>query len=332
MKSRALLLICALSAVVACASTSGDVPSITAPDLGPAPRPCGSLAERYAEPLPRREMPIDDIAFDPDRREAYMRAVLERRYPLGGWVVDVGLARGFLKGSCVTRFLGDAARTEDFMRRIPVIVHECGHYADTMGKEGVAAYSVRPDLELRCTGGASTARGGRTFPRSELLRDGLAAKWPACSPEGRTGTCDMYASLYLGGDPSNGDFELGDLGFDYLLEEALQYVQSLATGLALVVRDSGSAVSHRDGVLVHMGYVARYLRLARVAHPEVYTFLTEDACWRKAILTVWDRSVFYLDATKGEPSLGLDDVELSKLAADPELTKEIDALRSRECR
>ena len=334
MKSRAFLLITAVSAVVACSSTSGDAPSLAAPDLGPAPRPCASPAERYTEPLPRWDLPLDDLAFDPSHREDYVRAVLERRYPLGRWVVDVGLARGQarLRGSCVTTFLRDAARPEDVVRRIPTVVHECGHYADTEGATGVAVYSVRPDVELRCTGGAARASGGRTFPRSDLRGDAFAKKRPPCGPDGRTGTCDMYAHLYFDGDASNATFERGDLGFEYLLEEALQYVQSLAAGLALVERDPGQWVSHRDGVLTHMWYVARYLRHARVAEPEVHTFLTEDPCWRRAILTVWDRSVFYLEATKDESSLGLDDAELASLVSDPELTKEIDGLRARECR
>lgn len=45
-----------------------------------------------------------------------------------------------------------------------------------------------------------------------------------------------------------------------------------------------------------------------------------------------DPSAFTLDATKASRPLGLDDASLAPLVAEPELVKEIDALRARECR
>jgi len=46
---------------------------------------------------------------------------------------------------------------------------------------------------------------------------------------------------------------------------------------------------------------------------------------------VWDRAWFYLDATKGMSSLGIDDASLETLVKNPTLTAEIDALRKLEC-
>ena len=44
---------------------------------------------------------------------------------------------------------------------------------------------------------------------------------------------DNYANVYLDGDPDDDEFDGGDQGFNSLLEETLQYVNSLATGYAI---------------------------------------------------------------------------------------------------
>jgi hypothetical protein len=118
-----------------------------------------------------------------------------------------------------------------------------------------------------------------------------------------------------------------------LLEEASQYVNSLASALAFYdVRKGGSRITERDGVLTFLWYVERYLKLAREEHPDAYTFLLGDACWRQVTLTIWDRAWFYLNATKGMKELAIDDAAIETLVRDPALLAEIDALRERECR
>jgi hypothetical protein len=72
--------------------------------------------------------------------------------------------------------------------------------------------------------------------------------------------------------------------------------------------------------------------MARTQYASAYTALSQDPCWRQATLSVWDRAWFYLDATKGMSSLGIDDATLETLVKDPALTKEIDALRNLECK
>jgi len=84
-----------------------------------------------------------------------------------------------------------------------------------------------------------------------------------------------------------------------VLEEATQYVNSLATALAFKDAFAGSKSSDRDGILTFLWYIERYHLMARTEIPSAYTLLSGDACWRQATLSVWDRAWFYLDATKG---------------------------------
>src|SRR5690606_17662807 len=115
---------------------------------------------------------------------------------------------------------------------------------------------------------------------------------------------------YLDGNATDGTFESGDQGYNLLLEEAAQYVNSLATALAFEDQYERQRVSERDGILTFLWYIERYLAMARAEYPEAYALLSEDPCWRQATLTVWDRGWFYLAATAGNESLGLDDAAI----------------------
>jgi len=46
--------------------------------------------------------------------------------------------------------------------------------------------------------------------------------------------------------------------------------------------------------------------MARTAHPEAYRLLSQDECWREAILAIWGRAFFFVDLTKDLPNLGLE--------------------------
>ena len=144
-------------------------------------------------------------------------------------------------------------------------------------------------------------------------------------------TDDSYARIYLDGDPADAAFDSGDQGLDMLMEEAVQYVNSLATDYAFSDQArSGSQISARDGILTFLWYVERYLRMLRVDHPATYDVVMADPCWRELILSVWGRAWLYLDATEGITALGIDDAELEALVLDPDLLDEIDRVRQAE--
>jgi hypothetical protein len=144
--------------------------------------------------------------------------------------------------------------------------------------------------------------------------------------------CDFYADTYLDGNADDSKFDSGDQGYDSVLEEATQYVNSLATALAFQDAYAGQKASERDGILTFLWYIERYLQMGRTKYPSAYSALSGDACWRQATLSVWDRAWFFLDATSGNTNLGLDDTALEALVKDAALTAEIDALRKLECK
>jgi hypothetical protein len=198
------------------------------------------------------------------------------------------------------------------------------------GSGASSAFVVRPDLTFTCRSGDTTSRGGKTFARSLLKSDGFYAQRKACGGAAKQG-CDFYADVYLDGSASNASFEGGDQGFNSVLEEANQYVNSLATALAFVDQYKNARVSERDGILTFLWYIERYLKLAREDYPAAYALISGDECWRQATLSVWDRAWFYLEAAKGEDNLQLDADALTDLVKDSSLTSEIDALRKLEC-
>jgi hypothetical protein len=300
----------------------------------PAPQPdrLGCAGKQYTEALPSSKS-LADLSYTPATAEKYLLDALDRRYPIGKFLVQGGLSSSLAQqqGSCVDRFLHDRATAKSVLSQAQTVVHECGHFMDLgFGKGSQAAFVITPDVKLTCSAGDTTKRGGKTFARSLLRKDAYYGKRPACGAQVDLG-CDSYADTYLDGSDTNTAFESGDQGFNSLLEEATQYVNSLATSLAFKETFQGSKSSQRDGILTFLWYVERYLQLAREDHPAAYAALSQDACWRQAILTVWDRGWFYLAATAGEENLGLDDTAIEPLVRDASLVAEIDALRKLEC-
>ena len=283
----------------------------------------------YSETPPTPEVSIDDlISGYAGDYQGFVAEALTRRYPLGGEVVRRG--QGFtMLGDCVERFVGSPGSAEDVLRRIETIVHECGHFAD-LGTGGFsdAYYFINEDIEFTCTQGDTTSRGGRTFARSRINGDEYSAMRPPCGGPSSPG-CDFYGDVYLDGDPDDGTFEGGDQGFNSVLEETTQYVNSLATGYAFNDQIRGS-ISNRDGILTFLWYVERYLRMARTSYPDAYSTLSADPCWRRGILTVWGRAFFYLALTEGMGQLGINDDVILGLVTDPTLLEEIQRLRDLE--
>ncbi len=286
---------------------------------------------KYSEVLPTPQVSIDS-AISGYTSQGYMefiKSVLQARYPVGLHILEGGLgSQGFGGQSCVDMFLSSKQSASDVIRQLSTLVHECGHFFD-IGAGGFAgfAYIITPDLSFTCQGGHSTTQGGKTFARSLLNGDDQASRRSPCGGGGAGFGCDSYAAIYLDGDPDDGNFDGGDQGFGSLLEEAVQYVNSLATGYAFHDHYSFS-MSERDGILTFLWYVGRYLRLARAEHPQTYALLSQDECWRDAILTVWGRAWLFLQATEGISQLGIDDAALMTLATSPEVLQEIEALRA----
>ncbi|MBI4816730.1 MAG: hypothetical protein HY791_10755 [Deltaproteobacteria bacterium] len=304
------------------ATDAGDeVDGGTRPSVSEVDPAC--LDGLYTESLPMAGADIDsDVAsYQPTAVRAFILTVLEKRYPIGKAVVEGGLANTRL-GDCIDQFLQPSSSANEVARQLSTIVHECGHFFD-LGQSGFddATYVITPTLRFQCSGGSS--RG--TPARSLINDDELSSLRAPCGGRGSF-DCDSYADIYLDGDPNDGRFDSGDQGFDMLLEETVQYVNSLASGYALSDRYVGS-VSERDGILTFLWYVGRYLKMTREDHPAAYLKLSEDSCWRRAILTVWGRAWLYLEATEGDPALGIADRTLIALVRDARILDEIQRLR-----
>ncbi len=273
---------------------------------------------QYREVLPSSDAAIGDLTRG-YRAADYMdfvQDVLERRYPIGWYIVEGGLEHGAMD-NCVEAFLYDRGSAGAVVQQLSTVVHECGHMFDLgVGGFANATYVFTPDRRITCISGDTRERGGRTFARSRLNGDEYSDLRPPC--EGGFGRgCDHYANTYLDGDPDDGRFEGGDQGFNSVLEETVQYVNSLATGYAF--HDQYQyGISDRDGILTFLWYVERFLRMARLDYPDAYALLASQ-CWREAILTTWGRAWLFLEQTERMESLGIEDDILLELVTDPEL-------------
>lgn len=291
----------------------------------------GCIDGMYSETLPDPSADISDLVsgYSSSDVPGFVLGALARRYPIGRAIT----AGGHADRPCIEVFLRDPSSAEAVIGDMSTIVHECGHFYDnSLGTFASPAYAITDTLTLSCGGGASTQQGGLTFERSRIRDDAYQPMRMACG--GMFGDCDFYADIYLDGDPDNAMFEGGDQGFDMLLEETVQYVNSLAAGLAFTNEHmaSGFSVSERDGILTFLWYLQRYLRMARLDFPSAYEHILngEGGCWRNAVLTVWGRAWLFLEATADMGHLGIDDAVLFDLATAPELLEEIQRLRDAE--
>jgi len=270
-------------------------------------------------PTPTADIESEIASYNSDEPKPFIDAVLEKRYPIGAYLVENGLEQGAAIGDCVEIFLQDPSTAYKVIDALSTVVHECAHFFDMSDfGSGTADYYITEDLEFSCTGGDKFEYGGNTFTRNKLLEDDYTSLRPECD-SGQYSDCDFYANTYLTG-------QSGDQGFSMLMEEAVQYVNSLATGYAFYDFMQGS-ISERDGILTFLWYIERYLSLARTDYPETYTFLLENSCWREMILTVWGRAWLYLSLTDGLDSLGISDYEIKSLVMDADLLSEIQAVR-----
>ncbi len=290
---------------------------------------------KYSEPLPDASASISDLlaGYSPAAYQQFVIDVLDRRYPFGAFLVEQTANKGVngTTQNCTDFFLQSfgTGSASQVMSGLSTVVHECGHVYDTLDLFN-PVYQVTEALSFSCKdGGAGGQFGfGKTFARSLLNGDEYAALHTPCKSFGDNNCEDSYAGIYLNGDPNDASFDSGDQGFDTVLEEAFQYVNSLA--VAYAYQDQANpfgASSDRDGILTFLWYVQRYLRMARLEYPQAYQLLSGTPCWRDAILTLWGRAWLFLDATSGIPGLGIQDAKIEGLVLYPELIEEIDLLR-----
>ena len=284
------------------------------------------LDGQYQEILPDFNVEISDLItnYNSSDPASFVFAVLERRYPMGKLLVEEGRMGPF--GDCIEVFLRDRSSAQAVIEQLSTIVHECGHAADIeAGGFTNSVYLITPNLTLECNGGDTIERGGGTFARSLLNRDEFALE--ACFSGAN---CDFYRDVYLDGDPENMNFEGGDQGYYSVVEETVQYINSLAVGYAFntELRSRGS-VSERDGISTFLWYITRYLRMARLEYPGAYSAIAEDSCWRQTILTLWGRAWFFLEASESMSHLGINDQNIQDRLT-PELLDEIQRLRDLE--
>ncbi len=288
----------------------------------------GCVDGMYREVLPDVSADISSVPFS--SLDQYVDDVLARRYPVGGALVRGGRMDTRFGQPCDELFGGGASTPDEALQRMNTIVHECGHIYDGLLSSGATnVYVITDTLQLSCSRGDATDRGGDTFARSRINGDEFASLRPPCGGASGAG-CDSYADIYLDGDPDDGNFDSGDQGFNLLFDETVEYVNSLAVEWALVDQMApGRRTSARDGILTFLWYTLRYLRMARTRYPSAYERLANDACWRNAILTVWGRAWLYLQVTEGMSALSIDD-SLLDLVTDPVLLEEIQRLRDLE--
>ena len=320
--------------------TAADVTTDTPADSGEDavdPPPTSELVDpgcldgQYTETLPPADADISGLvdSYDSDNYREFIFAVLDARYPVGAYLVNGAIENSGM-GDCIEFFVRGTSSASEIFGQLSTFVHECGHFWDIAeGGFSDSTFIYTPDLWLSCEQGDTTARGGVTFARSLLNGDDYSELRPPCSGGGFGDGCDSYADIYLDGDPFDANFDGGDQGFNSVIEEATQYVNSIATGYAFSDQVRGS-VSERDGILTFLWWIERYLRLARLEYPDAHEALLDDACWREAILTVWGRGWMYLDATEGMGNLGIDDAAILDLVQDPELVGEIQRVRDAE--
>lgn len=316
-------------------SDAGSDDSGTSDDMGSAEDMAFNVSEevdpnctdgQYREdlPLPNVDISAEVQSFSPATVEPFYNAILTKRFPVGAWVVQQGLTNPQFE--CVDLFSGNPQSADAAIDSLGTVVHECGHvYNFTLANDG---FGITPALTITCQGGDTTERFGETFARSRLRTDDYNALRPPCDGPSNP-SCDFYGDVYLDGNPDDQVFDGGDQGFNSVLEETLQYVNSLATAYAFQEYIGGST-SALDGILTFLWYIERYLRMARLQYPRAYAKLADDPCYRNAILTIWGRAWIMLEAAEGIGALGINDAALFQLVRDPELLGEIQRLRDKE--
>ncbi|RLK58561.1 PPC domain-containing protein [Actinokineospora cianjurensis] len=267
----------------------------------------------------------------------FINGVLSRRYPTGKRVIDIAGGK-----QAVDRWLWRKDTAAQVLGQLSMVVHEVGHGIDKSTPENryfVARGSNGADVTFTAPGmhGKGTTSSSPMFSmaRSLLLADAENKKRPPAVKgtittsreygSGSHGSDPTYAETYLNGDPTNTTFDSGDQGFNMLVEEWNQYINSMAVTYSLQT-GGGSRTSDRHALLTYLWWVERYLAKIRVEHPEQHDYLVTSPAWRETVLALWGRSWRYLNTDTGgmEPDSG----QVTELVRQPHLLTEIHRLRT----
>ncbi len=291
--------------------------------------------EQFLEP---NEFPsIQDLvsAFDENNYMAYIYGILERRYPTGKSIIEQGGGQ-----TAVDKWLWGSTSLSSIMRSLGTVIHEIGHGLDQQTPQNWYFISLDPagnPLSFTTPGmhGKKTTSSSPMYSieRSLVLADDQNYKRPPAQSskivtskefgQGPFGCDKSYAEIYLCGDPTDSKFDSGDQGFNSLIEEYVQYINSLA--YAYYFQDYFRPSSHRHAMLTWMWWCQRYLRKIRTEHPDQYDYLYQNKVWLELILTLWGRAWMYL-RTK-YPGMQPDTDYLHQLVQEPDMLAEIQRIR-----
>ncbi len=236
---------------------------------------------------------------------SFIYGVLEKRYPTGKSIIEQGGGQ-----QAVDKWLWSKDNASSVLRSIGMVVHEIGHGIDQSNPENtyfIAVGNGGEDVEFSTPGmhGENTWSGSPMYSmaRSLLLDDDQNYKRPPADSgeiitsnefgEGPFGSDESYADTYLTGDPTDDNFDGGDQGYNSLMEEFTQYVNSLA--LEYYFMDyNDRASSDRHAMLTWCWWNERYLRKIRTEHPDQYEYLLNNQVWLDFVLTMWGRAWLYL--------------------------------------
>ena len=260
----------------------------------------------YSETLPPTANDVSAIVADFDNLnlKAYLLRLLDQRYPLGATLIRDGRGCFDAVRPTLSPTFFDSPSSAAFTATI--FVHECGHFVNGAASTADrAAFLITEDAVMACDRFPTPARGA-------ILNDNYAPLRPPCPANGSHG-CDPY-TIYLDGQ-----------GFADLMEELVQFINSLAVAYALDDVVTGES-AERDGLLTQLWYLTRYLKLLAAEDVDTYERIVGDDCWRELIQTAWQRAQLFLDATLSIDDVGLEDEVLADLVNDSELLAEIEAL------
>ena len=228
-----------------------------------------------------------------------------------------------------------------------MVIHEVGHGLDKQTPENwyyVAKFKDGNDLTFTTPGmhGKKTYSNSPMFSmeRSLLLADEENKKRPPAQSskiktskefgEGDFGSDKMFAETYLTGDPADDAFDSGDQGYNALMEEMNQYINSLAVAYYFKneMNKEGRELAGSDyhAVLTFLWWNERYLKKIRTEHKEQHDYLLKNKVWSEFILTLWGRAWRYLytDVEGMEP----DTKFLKELVKQEDMLSEIQIIRT----
>jgi len=297
----------------------------------------GAYVSSPPEAFGGAQEPIDDLVagFQPANARAFLEEAMARRYPTGAAILSMG-------GDSTDQWLARAPATaQGVLMFAGLIVHEVGHSIDRSAPDSwyyITAAEDGSDISFTVPGMHGPLTNSQSpryaMERSRLLADDENAKRPptsnstlptsAESGTGEFGTDSMFAQIYLSGDPDDGSFQSGDQGYNMLIEELVQYTNSLATRHHFSDFASGTS-SDRHALLTWLWWNERYLRKIRMERPEEHAWLLANEAWMELILTTWGRAWLYISAEV--PGIEPDTAQLHELVAQPHLLEEIQVIR-----